>query len=107
MSIDKFAKTVRLHHSERVKQNQKLIWLTYNQDNKHWLDARRVGSFRKSKAMNCSCRTCIRWDMEAKQFKYNLELERNACVKNMMVSESWEDYRDERPDIVTNSDEWI
>ncbi|WDS62122.1 hypothetical protein [Pseudomonas phage D6] len=98
MSADKQTRALNRFHDFRVTRNQTAIYLLYN--GVEWLAANKQPGFRKRKAMNCSCRTCRGWDREAKQFRFNLQLEKQGmCEKHQLrrrlaagrVTKEWSD----------------
>lgn len=92
MSYDKVTKAINRTHDARVIQKQSTIFLFYN---KHkWLSIQKVGSFRKRKAMNCSCRICRGWDKDGKQFRYGYQLMK-AGVDQMMNIQAVDVQREE------------
>lgn len=84
MSADKQTRALNRNHDRRVIRNQTAIYSLYNGD--AWLAANKPSGFRKRKAMNCSCRTCRGWAKDAKQFRYDYQLEKSGM-------------KDVRPDI--------
>lgn len=80
MSYDKLTKAENRFQDYRVTEKQKGIYLLYN-DHK-WLTERRVGGFRKSKSMNCSCDTCRRWGKEEKRYRLVLQLRKAGMFKS-------------------------
>lgn len=76
MPADKQSRALNRYNAYRVTQNQLGIWRLYNSD--EFLVQQKVPGFRKRKAMNCSCRTCRGWAQDAKQFRFNWQLEKQG-----------------------------
>lgn len=89
MSADKQTRAINRQHDRRVIRNQTAIYRLYN--GAAWLAANKPSGFRKRKAMNCSCKTCRGWAKDARQFRYDYQLEKSG-----MKTKEWTDVR---PDI--------
>jgi hypothetical protein len=94
MSFDKVTRRVNRVQANRVIRNQTAIWSLYNEQ--RWLESQKPRSFSKGKAMNCSCRICRGWDKDGRRHRYNYQLEKAGMHKY-----------DERPDIITQEEDWI
>lgn len=79
MSYDKLTKAENRFHDVRVTKNQVRVFKLYNDE--QWLTQRRVGGFRKGKAMNCSCGTCRGWAKAEKGFRVSLQLRKAGMDK--------------------------
>jgi hypothetical protein len=89
MSANKVTRAQNRYEDYRAVRNQTAIFLLYNSRN--WLSANKQSGFRKRKSMNCSCKTCRGWARDAKQFRYDYQLEKSG----MKRESQW----DVRPDI--------
>jgi hypothetical protein len=90
MSADKQTRASNRYEDYRSFRNQLSIWKMYNR-NDYWLPQQKPTGWRKRKAMNCSCKTCRGWAKDARQHRYDYQLEKSG-----MKTKEW---TDERPDI--------
>jgi hypothetical protein len=81
MSADKQTRASNRYHDFRIIRNQLSIWKFHNPTG-GWLSAQKPSGWRKRKAMNCSCHTCRGWAKDARQFRYNYQLEKAGMCPN-------------------------
>lgn len=86
MSANKQTRAINRAHDRRVIRNQTNIYVLYN--DRVWLASQKPSSFRKGKAMNCSCGTCRGWGKSARKFRLVLQLEKAGMCEKQHLSNS-------------------
>lgn len=108
MSADKQTKALNRSHDRRTIKNQLVIWRLYN-PNDQWLVQQKPSGWRKQRAMNCSCKTCRGWAVNAKRFRYNLQLEKQGMCDKFHTAKSFAQVKMKKIDwdLFVKEEDWI